>query len=129
MLELRARAGGLYLHSGPGDEGRRFHLKGVTWTGADGGDDIHGQTHAPPHGLLEWSIDDLLRKLAQHKFNTIRIAVNLLAMLRDEKMHLDDRLDIDREKNPWMAGTNDAHCPSARSIHSHPRDTLQEPTS
>ena len=103
MFELRAHDGGLTAHSSSHDEhGTPFYIKGVTWRGMESGEDRRGETKAPPHGLVQQSLDDLLAKLARHKFNTIRLTVDHLSILRNEAM--DDYGDVDRAKNPWFAG-------------------------
>ena len=104
MFELRAHDGGLYVHS-PADEhhGTPFYIKGVTWRGMESGEDRRGETKAPPSGLVQQSLDDLLVKLARNKFNAIRLTVNHLSILRNEAMN--DYGDIDSAKNPWFAGT------------------------
>ena len=103
MFELRAHDGGLTAHSSNHDEhGTPFYIKGVTWRGMESGADRRGETKAPPHGLVQQSLDDLLAKLARHKFNTIRLTVDHLSLQRNEAM--DDYGDVDRAKNPWFAG-------------------------
>ena len=103
MFELRARDGALFAHASADDhQGTPFHIKGVTWRGAESGEDDRGETKAPPQGLRQQSLDDLMAKLAQNNFNAIRFTVNHLSILRNEAM--DDFGDIDTAKNPWFAG-------------------------
>ena len=103
MFELRAHDGGLTAHSSARDQhGTPFYLKGVTWRGMESGEDRRGETKAPPSGLVQQSLDDLLAKLARNKFNAIRLTVDHLSILRNEAM--DDYGDLDVAKNPWFAG-------------------------
>jgi endoglucanase len=101
MFELLARDGGLYAREAPEEDGSPFYIKGVTWRGAEGGEDKAGETSAPPHGLRQRDLDSLLRELARNKFNALRLTVNNLAMLRNE---LVQDGDFDRELNPSLVG-------------------------
>ena len=104
MFELRARDGALFAHASADDhQGTPFHIKCVTWRGAQSGEDDRGvrqRRHRRALGSRAW--DDLMAKLAQNNFNAIRFTVNHLSILRNEAM--DDFGDIDTAKNLWFAG-------------------------
>ena len=59
---------------------------------------------------MQQSLDELLAKLARHKFNAIRLTVNHLSILRNEAMT--DYGDLDVAKNPWFAGNRYVSCPA-----------------
>ena len=94
-------ASGTQFSTRPEEDGSPFYIKGVTWRGAEGGEDKAGETSAPPHGLRQRDLDSLLRELARNKFNALRLTVNNLAMLRNE---LVQDVDFDRELNPSLVG-------------------------
>jgi len=102
MLELRVRDGAFVAYASHDDtDGVPFAIKGVTWGGAEGGEDQKGETVAPPLGLKQWSMDEIFETLARHKFNLVRVTLSHLAILRNNILHD----DFNAAKNPSLAGT------------------------
>ena len=103
MLELRVQDGAIVAYASHNDtDGVPFAIKGVTWGGAEGGEDTRGETIAPPLGLKQWSMDEIFATLSRHKFNLVRITLSHLAILRNEILVA----DFDAGRNPSLAGTH-----------------------
>lgn len=103
MLELRVQDGAIVAYASHDDtDGVPFAIKGVTWGGAEGGEDRRGETIAPPIGLQQWSMDEIFATLARHKFNLVRVTLSHLAVLRNNIL-VDD---FNAAKNPSLAGTH-----------------------
>ena len=84
-FELYAHSGRLHASNSPDDE---VHIKGVTWSGLDGGTNRR-PGYAVPRGLTAaggHSVAELLDALESEGFNTVRLPITLLSVLANPKL-------------------------------------------